>query len=267
MPTNSLAALMEFLDVWLQQLKKQEKMFLNTSASATHVAKIGFGIAAFKFFSDIGVSWYRAIKLTGIASDARNDFKKIVDNTSKTEDEIVNVLRNTSSDLKSSAGRFTEDVHKMGQNFGHIAKSLSESSHASSELLAYISQDFHQTSRYIMVTCFTLTTSALAASMIYLQNSSCYDDQESVLCTSPLKSMAAGMIATGFVALRMLMPNRIQCQINDHFLIPEEGIDQNIEWTQEELDSIKAKILIFLVLSKQKDSLVTNGINKSWNGY
>jgi len=49
------------------------------------------------------------------------------------------------------------------------------------------------------------------------------------------------MIATGFVALRMLIPNRVQCQINDHFLIPEEGIDQNIEWTQEELDSIKAK--------------------------
>lgn len=119
----------------------------NTSASVTHVAKIGFGIAAFKFFSDIGVSWYRAIKLTGIASDARNDFKKIVGNTSKTEDEIVNVLRNTSGDLKSSAGRFTEDVHKMSQNFGHIAKSLSESFHVSSELLAYISQDFHQTSR------------------------------------------------------------------------------------------------------------------------
>ena len=77
--------------------------------------------------------------------------------------------------------------------------------------------------------------------------------------------MAAAAIATGFVAIRMLIPNKVQVHqnneilasneitsISDHsdevlkeeldlnFLIPEEGFDQGIEWTQEQLDSIKA---------------------------
>ncbi|MEK7339297.1 MAG: hypothetical protein AABZ92_01120, partial [Verrucomicrobiota bacterium] len=76
--------------------------------------------------------------------------------------------------------------------------------------------------------------------MTYLQNSSCDRDPESMLCTAPLKSIAATTIVAGFVALKILMPNRIQHQINDNFLITEEGIGQNVEWTQEELDSIKA---------------------------
>ncbi|MGB7127517.1 MAG: hypothetical protein WBD50_00295 [Candidatus Rhabdochlamydia sp.] len=231
---------------------------VSTSASVANVAKIGAGVAAFKCFSDFCNSWYQTIKLTGIANDARNDLKKLADNTSKTEDEIVNVLKNTRGDLKSSVSQFTEDAHKMGQNFGHMTESLSQSSakisgavnqasqnfgymtHITSDFLAYLSQDIHQTSRCFRVTCFSLTTSALVATMTYLQNSSCDRDPESMLCTAPLKSIAATTIVAGFVALKILMPNRIQHQINDNFLITEEGIGQNVEWTQEELDSIKA---------------------------
>lgn len=133
--------------------------------------------------------------------------------------------------LVTTVEKVGKDIHKIGQDFGHMAKSL-----------ACISQDFHQMRRCIKVTCFSLTMSALASSMIYLQNSSCSDNQESMLCVAPLNGMAATMIGAGFVALSMLiMPNRVQHQINDDFLIPEEGIDQNVEWTQEELDSIKAK--------------------------
>ena len=246
------------------------------------VTKMGIGVAAFKFFSDMGVSWYRAIKLTGIASDSRNDLKKIADNTIKTEDEIVNVLKNTTGDLKSSVGQFTEEAHEMGQNFGRMTESLSQSSaemsgavnqasrnfgyitHITSDFLAYLSQDIHQTSRCFRVTCFSLTTSALAAAMTYLQNSSCDHDPESILCTTPL-SMVATTIAIGLVAMTMLMPNRVQSHQNnkvlasnettsvmDHpnqvlkegidlnFFIPEEGIDQDVEWTEEQLDSIKS---------------------------
>ncbi|QZA59288.1 hypothetical protein [Candidatus Rhabdochlamydia porcellionis] len=76
----------------------------------------------------MGVSWYRAIKLTGIASNARNDLKKLADHTTKTEDKLVEVLENTRSDLKSSAGQFAKDTHKMGQNFSHMTESLSQSS-------------------------------------------------------------------------------------------------------------------------------------------
>lgn len=72
-------------------------------------------------------------------------------------------------------------------------------------------------------------------------------------------------IVAGVVAIRMLMPNRVQVHQNTEilasnettsvmdlpdqvlkedmdlsFLIPEEGFDQDVEWTQEELDSIKA---------------------------
>lgn len=210
------------------------------SASALNIAKFGAWITGLKYFFDSGVSLYQTVKLTGIASETRNDLKKLINNTSKTEDEIVTILRNTGSDLKSSTTRLTEDIHKMGQDLGRMVELLSQSSHVSSKSIAHISQDLHQTSRYFMVTCFSLTTAALAASMIYLQNSSCYDDQKSMLCIAPLKSMAAATIAVGFVVLRMLMPNRVQHKINDNFLIPKEGIDQNVEWTEEQLDSIKA---------------------------
>ncbi|VHO00771.1 hypothetical protein [Candidatus Rhabdochlamydia sp. T3358] len=260
------------------------------------VTKMGMGIAGLKFCSDMGVSWYRAIKLTGIASNARNDLKKLVDNTTKTEAEIVNVLKNTSGDLKSSVGQLTEDAHKMSQNFGQMTESLSQSSteisgaanqasrnfgymtHITSDFLAYLSQDIHQTSRCFRITCFSLTTSALAATMTYLQNSSCDRDPESMLCTAPLKSMAATTIAAGLIAMTMLMPNRVQVHQNnkvlasnettsimDHpasiqleetmklnFFIPEEGVDQNIEWTQEELDSIKATNIDVLNLIEAK---------------
>ena len=128
------------------------------------VTKIGIGIAGLKFCSDMAVSWYQAIKLTGIANDARNDLKELADHTTKTEAEIVNVLKNTSGDLKSSVCQFTEDTHEMGQNFGHMTKSLSQSSaeisgainqasrsfgymtNITSDFLGYISQDIHQTS-------------------------------------------------------------------------------------------------------------------------
>lgn len=105
----------------------------------------------------------------------------------------------------------------------------------------------------------------LAASVTYFQDSSCDRDKESMLCTVPLKSIAAVAIVTGVVAIRMLMPNRVQVHQNTEilasnettsvmdlpdqvlkedmdlsFLIPEEGFDQDVEWTQEELDSIKA---------------------------
>lgn len=272
-----------------------------TAKELGSITKIGIGIAAFKCFSDFCNSWYQTIKLTGIANDARNDLKKLADNTSKTEDEIVNVLKNTTGDLKSSVGQFTEDAHKMGQNFGHMTESLSQSSakisgavnqasqnfgymtHITSDFLAYLSQDMHQTSRCFRVTCFSLTTSALAAAMTYLQNSSCDRDPESMLCTAPLKSMAATTIAAGFVAMTMLMPNRVQVHQNnevlvsnettsimDHpasiqleeamkldFFIPKEGIDQNIEWTQEELDSIKSTnvdVFNFIEIKKQLGS-------------
>ncbi len=267
----------------------------SASAFVVKAAKIGAGFTAVKFCTDIGLTCYQTAIL-----------KKLSDNTIKTEDEVVNVLKNTSDGLKSSAGQFTEDVHKMGQNFGHMsaeisgsvnkasqnfghmAESVSQSSaeiassanqasrnfgymtHVTSDFLAYFSQDIHQTSRSFRVTCFSLTTFALVAtmnSMTSLQNSSCDQDKESMLCTVPLKSMAAAAIVTGIVAIRMLMPNRVQQQMHQNneilasnettsvmdlpdqvlkeemdlsFLIPEEGFDQDVEWTQEELDSIKA---------------------------
>ncbi|HEV3269800.1 MAG TPA: hypothetical protein VGZ69_04040 [Candidatus Rhabdochlamydia sp.] len=257
------------------------------------VTKMGIGIAGLKFCSDMGVSWYRAIRLTGIASDARKDLKKLADHTTKTEAEIVNVLKNTSGDFKSSVCQFTEDAHEMGQNFGHMAESLSQSStkisgavnqasrsfgymtHITSDFLAYLSQDIHQTSRCFRVTCFSLTTSALVATMTYLQNSSCDHDPESMFCTAPLKSMIATTIAAGFVVTRMLMPNRVQehqnneiTNVMDHlasiqveeatklnFFIPEEGIDQDVEWTKEQLDSIKATNVDVLNLIEAKRKL------------
>jgi hypothetical protein len=72
-----------------------------------------------------------------------------------------------------------------------------------------------------MVTCFSLTTFALAASMAsitYIQNSSCDRDPESAFCSAPLKSMAAAAITTGFVAIRMLIPNRVQAHQNNEIL-------------------------------------------------
>ena len=221
----------------------------------------------------MGVSWYRAIKLTGIASNARNDLKKLADHTTKTEDKLVEVLENTRSDLKSSAGQFAKDTHKMGQNFSHMTESLSQSSveisgavnqanrnfgymtHITADFLGFISQDIHQTNRCFRVTCFSLTTSALVATMTYLQNSSCDRDPDSMLCTAPLKSMIATTIVAGFVAMGMLAPNKVQVHQNNeildsgnkvsimdlNFFIPEEGIDQDVKWTQEQLDVIKAK--------------------------
>lgn len=59
-----------------------------TAKGVGAVTKIGIGIAGLKFFSDMGISWYRAIKLTGIASNARNDLRKLADHTTKTEDKI-----------------------------------------------------------------------------------------------------------------------------------------------------------------------------------
>ncbi|MGL5626096.1 MAG: hypothetical protein ACRDDW_01090 [Candidatus Rhabdochlamydia sp.] len=126
--------------------------------------------------------------------------KKLSDNTIKTEDEVVNVLKNTSGDLKSSAGQFTEDVHKMGQNFGHMTESISQSSteisssvnkasrnfghmaesvsQSSAEIASsanqasgnfgFMTQDFHQASRCFMVTCLSLTTSSLVALTAYV---------------------------------------------------------------------------------------------------
>jgi hypothetical protein len=86
-----------------------------------------------------------------------------------------------------------------------------------------------------------------------------------MLCFFPLKSIAAVAIVAGVVAIRMLMPNRVQVHQNTEilasnettsvmdlpdqvlkedmdlsFLIPEEGFDQDVEWTQEQLDLIKA---------------------------
>jgi hypothetical protein len=300
----------------ISDFKEAPGHLTKTAEEVGSVVKIGIGMGVLKFFSDIGISWYQAIKLTGIASDAKNAFKKLADNTSKTEDEVVNVLKNTSDNLGSSVSQFTKDTHKMGQNFGHmtetisqssveissatnkasqdfghIAKSLSQSSaeisgavnqtsrnfgymtHVTSDFLAYLSQNIHQSSRCFVVTCFSLTTFALAGSMTamtamtYLQDSSCDRDPESMLCTAPLKSMAAAAIVTGFVAIKMLMPNRVQNQVHQNseilasnettsvmtlpdqvlkedmdlsFLIPEEGIDQDVRWMEEQLDSIKS---------------------------
>ncbi|PWU13252.1 MAG: hypothetical protein C5B45_06485 [Chlamydiae bacterium] len=280
-------------------IEKAGENVSSTSTSVTNVAKIGVGIAAFKFFSDVSVSWYRTMKLTGIASDAKNDFKKLADNTSKTEDGIVNILRNTSGNLKSSVDRFTEDTHKMGQSFNHTTESLSQSfaeisgtidktsqnfgymTNVTSEFLTYLSQDFHQVSRCFMVTCFSLTTTALAASMIYLQDSSCYNDRESILCIAPLKSIAATTIAVGFVVIRMLMPNRILYQLQNSetlisnktmhiaypdqiplnkrtvpFFIPEKGCYQNFEWTEDQLYSIKATNIEVFNFIKEKRKFV-----------
>ena len=236
----------------------------NTSASIFNIAKVGIGITGLKYICDVGISWYQGAKLIGVASDARNDFKKLVDNTTKTENEVINILTKASDDFKSSANQCTKNIHKIGQDFTHMAESVSQSSNLSSESIAYMSQDFHQASRYavqasrcFMVACVSLSTSALAASMIYLQNSSCDDDRESMLCVAPLKSMAAATIATGFVALGMLMSKRVQPQINEsteiNFFIPEEGIDQNVAWTEEQLDSIKAKnFSVFNVIKAKK---------------
>ncbi|MGL5263620.1 MAG: hypothetical protein ACRDAI_03460, partial [Candidatus Rhabdochlamydia sp.] len=228
----------------------------SASAFVVKAAKIGAGFTAVKFCTDIGLTCYQTAIL-----------KKLSDNTIKTEDEVVNVLKNTSGDLKSSAGQFTEDVHKMGQNFGHMSAEIASSankasqnfghmtesvSQASVEIagsankanqnFGFMTQDFHQASLCFMVTCLSLTTSslvALTAYVTYLQESSCDRDKESMLCTVPLKSMAAAAIVTGVVAIKMLMPNSVQAQINDDFLIPEDGINKNVEWTQEELDSIE----------------------------
>ena len=72
-------------------------------------------MAGLKFCSDRGVSWYRAIKLTQIARSARNDLKKLADRTTKTEDKLVEVLENTSSDLKSSSQSSTEISSTVNQ--------------------------------------------------------------------------------------------------------------------------------------------------------
>ena len=205
----------------------------NTSASVAKVAKIGFGVTAFKYLSDLGVSLYQTVKLVRIASEARNDLKKFVDNTAKTEDEIVSILKDTEGDFKSFTNQFAEDIHKMGQDFGNITKSLPQSSNLSSDSVAHT----YKTSRYFKVTCLSLVTSVLVASMVYLQNSSCYDNPQSMLCVTPSKGMAATAIAAGFLTLGMLMPKK--SLVNDRFLIPEEGIDQHIELTKEVLDAIK----------------------------
>lgn len=113
----------------------------DTSTSVIKAAKIGAGFAAFKFCSDVGVSWYRAIQLTRTANNATDAFKAVSENTIKTEDEIVNVLKNTRVDLKASASQFTEDVHKMGQNFGHLSAEISGSVNKASGNFGYMTQD------------------------------------------------------------------------------------------------------------------------------
>ncbi|MDR2539617.1 MAG: hypothetical protein LBC45_03305 [Chlamydiales bacterium] len=140
----------------------------------------------------------------------------------------------------------------MGQTFDHVAAEISSAvnqahrnfdhmTHSTADFLSYLSEEIHQTSRCFRVTCFSLTASALAAAMTYLQNSSCDRDPDSMLCTAPLKSMMATTMAVSFLALGMLTPRKAHCQTNERFFIPEEGIDQSIEWTQEELESIKDK--------------------------
>ena len=263
-----------------------------TAQEVGAVTKIGIGIAGLKFCSDMGVSWYRAIKLTKIASSARNDLKKLADHTTKAEDKLVEVLESTSSDLKSSVSQFTEDAHKTSQSFGHMTESLSQSSaeisstlnqanrnfgymtHITADFLGFISQDIHQTSRCFRVTCLSLTASAFVATMTYLQNSSCDHDPDSIFCTAPLKSMIAMTIAASFVAMRILAPNSIYQNnevlipnekavdlidraLKEHrklkFFIPEEGIDQDVEWTQEQLESIKAtNIDIFTIIEAKR---------------
>lgn len=143
-----------------------------TAKELGNFTKMGIGIAAFKCFSDFCNSWYQTIKLTGIANDARNDLKKLVDNTTKTEDEIVNILKNTSGDLKSSIGQFTEDAHKMGQNFGQMTESLSQSS-------TEISGAANQASRnFGYMTHITSDKSLLQGYLLFFDNgriSSSYD--------------------------------------------------------------------------------------------
>jgi hypothetical protein len=137
--------------------------------------------------------------------------------------------------ISSSVDQFTEDVHEMGQDFGHMAEAVSQASaeistainkasqdlsymaYVTSKSMASISQDFHQASHYFRVACFFSTTSALAmlaGSVTYLQNSSCDRDPESMLCVAPLKSIALATIVTGFVAINMLMPNRVRVHQN-----------------------------------------------------
>lgn len=115
--------------------------------------------------------------------------------------------------------------------------------------------------------------------MTYLQNSSCDRDPDSMLCTAPLKSMIATTIVAGFVAMGMLVPNKVQIHQNNKilasneimsmsnrldqvqlkqgmelsFFIPEEGLDQNIEWTKEQLDLIKTtNIDIFNIIEAKR---------------
>jgi hypothetical protein len=167
----------------------------------------------------------------------RNTMPEIQEIFASSLDRIPGRLMTTvkeGADFKSSASQFAEDIQKMGQDFGNITKSLPQSSNLSSDSVAHT----HRTSRYFNVTCLSLVTSVLVASIVYLQNSSCCDNPQSMFCVTPLKGMAATAIAAGFVALGMLMPKKKQ--INDRFLIPEEGIDQYIEWTKDELDAIKA---------------------------
>jgi methyl-accepting chemotaxis protein len=126
----------------ISDFKEAPGHLTKTAEEVGSVVKIGIGMGVLKFFSDIGISWYQAIKLTGIASDAKNAFKKLADNTSKTEDEVVNVLKNTSDNLGSSVSQFTKDTHKMGQNFGHMTETISQSSVEISSATNKASQDF-----------------------------------------------------------------------------------------------------------------------------
>ncbi|MGL5264495.1 MAG: hypothetical protein ACRDAI_08035, partial [Candidatus Rhabdochlamydia sp.] len=177
--------------------------------------------------------------------------------------------------ISQSSTEISGAAKKASQNFGHMAESVSQSSveiassaNQASGNFGYMTQDIHHASRCFIVTCLSFTTSTLvglSASVTYFQDSSCDRDKESMLCTVPLKSIAAVAIVTGVVAIRMLMPNRVQVHQNNEilasnettrvmdlpdqvlkedmdlsFLIPEEGIDQDIKWTQEQLNSIKA---------------------------
>jgi hypothetical protein len=202
----------------------------NESSTTTKVNQVASSINLDKN------SFEEILDQSEIASDAGDE------NISKTENEIVNILRNEDDDLisemlliSSSVDQFTEDVHEMGQDFGHMTEAVSQASaeistainkasqdlsymaYVTSKSMASISQDFHQASLYARVTCFSLTTSALTAlavSMTDLQNSSCNRDPESILCVAPLKSIALATIVTGFVAINMLMPNRARVHQN-----------------------------------------------------
>ena len=88
----------------------------DTNTSVIKAEKIGAGFAAFKFCSDVGVSWYRAIQLTRTANNATDAFKAVSENTIKTEDEIVNVLKNTRVDLKAYALFFSIKKHSSCGN-------------------------------------------------------------------------------------------------------------------------------------------------------